>query len=156
MMEPGKNYVCCPSVLARKECFERLGNFRNELYFTCDWEMWMRIALYYDVGCLATPSVHFRRHRDSESSRIEGTLLDIEQELLAKRLVLSEHGHRIPEAEKLKKRIVVGVARDELLRARQAFAEGKSKEGWSRLRLSIKLHPVSMCQPQLVGTLVRG
>src|SRR4030095_4409310 len=55
MIAPGKNYVCCPSVLARRECYGKLGNFRSELYFTCDWEMWMRLSLYYDVCCLGTP-----------------------------------------------------------------------------------------------------
>lgn len=155
MIQPGKNYVCCPSVLARRECYDGLGKFRSELYFTCDWEMWMRLSLYYDVGCLGTPLVQFRRHRDSESFRIEGTVSDIEQELLAKYLVLSDHGHRVPDADKLKKHIVVGVSGEELLRARRAFSEGRSAEGWNRLRFSIKLRPALLCRPEFVGTLVR-
>jgi hypothetical protein len=154
MIEPGKNYVCCPSVLARRECYETLGEFRRELYFTCDWEMWMRLSLYYDVGCLGEPLVQFRRHRGSESYRIEGTIPEIEQELLAKCLVLADHGHRIPDAGKLKKSVVAGISRAELLRAR-AFAERSLSEGWSRLRFGIKLHPASIGRPEFAGTLLR-
>lgn len=155
MIQPGKNYVCCPSVLARRECYEKLGHFRSELYFTCDWEMWMRISLYYDVACLGAPLVHFRRHKDSESFRIEGTNSDVEQELLAKCLVLSDHRHRIPDAGNLKKKIVLGISREELFRARRAFADGKSTDGWSHLRLSMKLHPALLWRPEFAGTLAR-
>jgi glycosyltransferase involved in cell wall biosynthesis len=155
MIEPGKNYVCCPSVLARRECYERLGNFRSELYFTCDWELWMRFSLYYDVGCLGAPLVHFRRHRGSESFRIEGTISDIEQELLAKCLVLSDHGHRIRDAAKLKKHMIAGISRDELLRARTAFSEGRTSEGWNRLCFGIKLDPALLWRPEFAGTLAR-
>jgi glycosyltransferase involved in cell wall biosynthesis len=155
MVEPGKNFVCCPSVLARRECYERLGNFHGELYFTCDWELWMRFSLYYDVGCLGAPLVHFRRHRGSESYRIEGSISEIEQELLAKRLVLTHHGHRIPDAAKLKKSVVVGIAREELLRARMAFSEGRTSEGWNRLWFGIKVNPALLWRPEFAGTLAR-
>lgn len=155
MIEPGKNYVCCPSVVARRECYEKLGNFRSELYFTCDWEMWMRLALYYDVGCLGAPLVQFRRHTDSESFKIEGTVSEIEQELLAKCLVLSEHAHRIPEADKLKEHMIVGLAREELSRARRAFVEGKLGKAWSRLGFSIKLQPALLWRPEFARTLIR-
>jgi glycosyltransferase involved in cell wall biosynthesis len=155
MIQPGKNYVCCPSVLARRECYERLGNFRSELYFTCDWELWMRFSLYYDVGCLGAPLVHFRRHRGSESYRIEGSISDIEQELLAKRLVLTDHGHRIPDAAKLKKHMVAGISREELLRARMAFSEGRKSDGWNRLCFGIKLNPALLWRPEFAGTLAR-
>ena len=155
MIEPGRNYVCCPSVLARRECYQTLGEFRSELYFTCDWEMWMRFSLYYDVGCLGAPLIRFRRHTGSESDRIEGTRSEIEQELLAKRLVLADHGHRVPDAAKLEERLTAGISREELLRARRALLEGNSSEGWSRLRFAVKLHPASLRRPEFVGTLLR-
>ena len=155
MMEPGKNYVCCPSVLARRECYEKLGNFRSELYFTCDWEMWMRLSLYYDVGCLGAPLIHFRRHTGSKSYRIEGTIAEIEQELLAKHLVLVDHGKRVPHAAKLEEHIVVGLAREQMVQARRAFSEGRVEEAWSRVRFGVKLYPPLAWRPESAGTLVR-
>jgi glycosyltransferase involved in cell wall biosynthesis len=155
MIEPGRNYVCCPSVLARRECYDKLGNFRSELYFTCDWELWMRFSLYYEVGCLGAPLVHFRRHKSTESYRIEGTRCEIDQELMAKFLVLADHADRIPDAGKLKKHVIAGVSRGELLRARTDVAEGNMSEAWSRVRYGIKLHPTSVWRPEFAGTLLR-
>jgi glycosyltransferase involved in cell wall biosynthesis len=155
MIQPGKNYVCCPSVLARRACYEKLGHFRRELYFTCDWEMWTRLSLYYDVGCLGAPLVKFRRHKGSESYKIEGTIPEIEQELLAKSLVIADHEHRIPDARKLKKQMVCGISRQELLRARRAFSEDRIEEGWNRLRFAIKLDRASLWRPEFTGTLAR-
>jgi glycosyltransferase involved in cell wall biosynthesis len=155
MIQPGKNYVCCPSVVARRECYQNLGWFRSELYFACDWEMWMRLSLYYDVGCLGEPLIQFRRHKDSESFRIEGTHSEIEQEVLAKQLVLAEHGHRIPDAEEIKKNIIPGVCRAEVVNVRRAFAEGRSADGWRRLRYALKLYPGLLWRAEFAGTLVR-
>ena len=155
MIQPDKNYVCCPSVLARRECYQKFGNFRTELFFACDLELWMRFSLYYDVGCLGEPLVQFRRHRGSESFRTEGSISEIEQELLAKRLVLADHGHRIPDAAKLEKRLTAGISREELLRARRDLFEGSSSDGWSRLCFAIKLHPASLWRPEFAGTLLR-
>jgi len=117
--------------------------------------MWMRLSLYYDVGCLGAPLVHFRRHRDSESFAIEGTIAEVEQEVLAKYLVLSDHGHRIADADKLKKRIGAAVSHEEIARARSAFSAGRSAEGWSRLRSSIKLRPGVLLGREFAGTLLR-
>ena len=155
MIQPGKNYVCCPSVLARRECYDKLGYFRKELFFTCDWEMWMRLSLYYDVGCLGAPLIHFRRHTGSESYRIEGTIAEIEQELLAKHLVLADHGERVAHAAKLEKHMVAGLAREQLVQARRAFSEGRIEEAWSRLRFGVKLYPPLAWRPECAGTVVR-
>jgi glycosyltransferase involved in cell wall biosynthesis len=155
MIQPGKNYVCCPAVVARRECYQELGCFRSELYFACDWEMWMRISLYYDVGCLGEPLMQFRRHKGSESFRIEGTNSEIEQEVLAKHLVLAEHGHRITDAGRLKKKIIPGVCRAEMVNVRHAFAEGRSADSWRRLGYAVKLYPGLLWRPEFVGTLIR-
>jgi len=155
MAEPGRNYVCCPSVLARRECYQKLGGFRSELYFACDLEMWMRLALYYDVACVGEPLVQFRRHRLSDSTRFEGTMAEIEQEWLAKTLVLADHPHRVADAATLKKRIVLEMARGELLRARTLFMEGNVQEAWKRLSFVVKIDPASSRRSDFLGTLVR-
>lgn len=47
--------IGCQSVLARRACFEKLGGFDARLPFYADTEMWLRIALFYDVADLAQP-----------------------------------------------------------------------------------------------------
>jgi glycosyltransferase involved in cell wall biosynthesis len=155
MIEPDKNYVCCPSVLARRECYEKLGMFREELFFACDWELWMRFSLDYDVGCLGTPLIQFRRHGASVSHSIEGSIAETEQELLAKRLIFSEHGDRIPDVRKLKRCVMKGIARDELLRAKRAFNQNQLRESWRRLYFALKIYPGCASEPDFAGLVAR-
>jgi len=66
------NPISCPSVIVRKECYERLGLFDFRLPFATDLEMWMRIAVHYDIGYLATPLIAQRVHMDQETARFSG------------------------------------------------------------------------------------
>ncbi|MCS7208439.1 MAG: glycosyltransferase [Fimbriimonadales bacterium] len=56
------NQIIISSVLARRECFERLGGFREDLYGSGDWEMWFRVALEYDIGYIDEPLTMYRVH----------------------------------------------------------------------------------------------
>jgi len=64
------NRIKCPSIVVRRQIYEKLGGFRSDLAFTLDWEMWVRIAcqfpVYYEPDALAA----FRIHDDSETSRL--------------------------------------------------------------------------------------
>lgn len=41
------NFIALPAVLARKECFERVGAFDERLSQYEDWEMWIRVSRQY-------------------------------------------------------------------------------------------------------------
>ncbi|MCS7208241.1 MAG: glycosyltransferase [Fimbriimonadales bacterium] len=56
------NKIIASSVLIRRECFERLGGFREDLYGSGDWEMWFRVALEYDIGYIDEPLTMYRVH----------------------------------------------------------------------------------------------
>lgn len=56
------NRIVPSSAMIRRECFERLGGFREDLYGLGDWEMWLRIALHYDVGFVDEPLTLYRVH----------------------------------------------------------------------------------------------
>jgi len=60
----GKNIICAPAAVVRKTCFARAGRFSPSLPYSCDWEMWMRIALFFDVAYLSEPLVSYRCHPD--------------------------------------------------------------------------------------------
>jgi glycosyltransferase involved in cell wall biosynthesis len=66
------NYISCPSVMARAECYSALGGFDERLPFTCDMEMWMRIASRYDVGYLSPPLIANRVHPGQTTNRYLG------------------------------------------------------------------------------------
>jgi Glycosyl transferase family 2 len=62
------NCIVAASVLVRKECYEKVGVFEPELPFACDWHMWCKLAMHYDVAYLAEPMVCCRFHDDSLTS----------------------------------------------------------------------------------------
>jgi glycosyltransferase involved in cell wall biosynthesis len=56
------NKIIASSVLIRRECFERLGGFREDLFGSGDWEMWFRVALEYDIAFIDEPLTFYRVH----------------------------------------------------------------------------------------------
>jgi hypothetical protein len=97
----GKNLICCPSVLARRKCYEKLGGFDTSLPFTGDWEMWLRIALFYPVAYLASPLVKYRVHETNETHNFR-ELKQLEQYYLCKMLAIERHQGSIPDYHQLK------------------------------------------------------
>lgn len=65
--------VQTPSVVVRRECYERLGGFDERLLCREDYEMWVRIAshfpVWYETACLAA----YRFHGGSNTARDSAT-----------------------------------------------------------------------------------
>lgn len=105
------NTINAPTVLFRRECYERLGGFTDRLELAFDWEYWMRIAVYYDVAFLAQPLIKWRIHSESLTAQniyTDGNLLTtraLREEVAAKRLIVENHLHAIRDGRSLKKRV---------------------------------------------------
>jgi len=58
---------CVPAAagMARRECYENIGLFPNDLLYGEDWYMWSTFAFHYDVGYFSEPMVYYRRHVNS-------------------------------------------------------------------------------------------
>lgn len=100
------NIICCPSVIVRRECYEKLGGFNPNLPFTADWEMWLRIALFYEVAYISKPLLKYRLHEKNETFNFK-ELDELEQYYLGKMLVLEKYPDRIPEYQQTKSRIAL-------------------------------------------------
>ena len=62
--------VQTPSAVVPRTTYETLGGYRGDLCQTLDWEMWVRIAARFQVWYDPKPLAVFRRHAESESSRL--------------------------------------------------------------------------------------
>jgi glycosyltransferase involved in cell wall biosynthesis len=57
-----KNRICAPTVLMRREHFDRVGEFDRTLGFTCDYTMWLKLCVEGQVAFLSHPLVLYRWH----------------------------------------------------------------------------------------------
>jgi glycosyltransferase involved in cell wall biosynthesis len=155
LLMSARNLICCPSVLGRKECFDRLGGFHDQLPYTCDWEMWMRFSLNWDVACLGTALIKYRRHAQSETDRVLNTPFRIEQILLAKNLVLFDKKNEIPNSEWLKQEVKRCAAGEALGSALRAYYEDSFRDSWEFLKLALKVRPPMITEPKFVRLFIR-
>jgi glycosyltransferase involved in cell wall biosynthesis len=62
------NYISTPTVMVRRECYDRVGGYATELANYCeDWDIWLRIASEYDIAYTATELAQVRWHAGSAS-----------------------------------------------------------------------------------------
>lgn len=88
--------VQTPSVVVRRDCYERLGGFDDRLRSTEDYEMWVRIAAHYPVWyepeCLAV----YRFHGGSNTARDSVNSENLRDLHRAIAIVDAEHHDRLP------------------------------------------------------------
>jgi len=70
-----KNYLSVPTVLIRKECFEKVGLFDDLLNGQEDWDMWIRISKYYKFVLIKIPLVKRRLHPGQISNNLEAKII---------------------------------------------------------------------------------
>jgi glycosyltransferase involved in cell wall biosynthesis len=59
------------TALVRRECFDCTGGFDPELSTSADWDMWRRIACYYQIESLREPLVYYRQHTAAMHLNVE-------------------------------------------------------------------------------------
>jgi len=69
------NPISVPTVLIRKECFNRVGLFDDLLNTQQDWDMWIRIAKYYRFALIKIPLVKYRLHPNQVSKNLEAKII---------------------------------------------------------------------------------
>ena len=65
----GRIGVCCPlsppSVVIKRTAYERLGGYKLDLLYTCDWEFYKRVASFYDWWYEPGILAHYREQANS-------------------------------------------------------------------------------------------
>jgi hypothetical protein len=65
-----KQYIQTPSIVVRREVYEKVGSFDNRFRFYYeDWEMWVRIAAHYPVWYEVEPLAIYRLHSASNTGQ---------------------------------------------------------------------------------------
>jgi len=61
--------IMTPSMVVRREVYEKIGGFDRRLICAEDWEMWVRIAANYPIGYEVEPLAVYRMHTNSNTGR---------------------------------------------------------------------------------------
>jgi glycosyltransferase involved in cell wall biosynthesis len=61
--------IMTPSIVVRREAYEKLGGFDQRLRCSEDWEMWVRIAANYPIWYEVEPLAAYRMHTNSNTGR---------------------------------------------------------------------------------------
>lgn len=64
------NRLMTPSIVVKRKVYEELGGFNSELFHSCDWDMWKRIAVTYPIWYEPQPLACYRQHSTSDTSRL--------------------------------------------------------------------------------------
>ncbi|MGE5322478.1 MAG: glycosyltransferase family 2 protein [Actinomycetota bacterium] len=62
------NFILAASGMARKECYEKVSYFPEDMPYGGDWYLWCAYALHYDVAFFADAMVNYRVHDLSMST----------------------------------------------------------------------------------------
>ena len=65
-----RNLIMFPSMVVKRETYERLGGFHPALFHAADWDMWKRVALAGPVWYEPTPLAMYRLHEQSDTSAL--------------------------------------------------------------------------------------
>jgi glycosyltransferase involved in cell wall biosynthesis len=66
-----QNSIGVASVMARRECFQRVGGFNRKLRAVEDWDMWIRISRFYEIGLIPEILTFYRQVPTSLSKNCE-------------------------------------------------------------------------------------
>lgn len=66
-----QNKIIASAALVRRECFAQVGGFNEGYFGSGDWEMWLRIAERWQMGCVAEPLTFYRVHGANASHKLE-------------------------------------------------------------------------------------
>ncbi len=134
------------AVLARRDCYLKLGGFNPILPTTNDNEMWMRILLFYDAACIGKPLVKYRLHNIMTSAPMHDdiglTLLGLEEHYLASSIVLDQFKDRIPQWRNLKRQVFSAFSVKAVRRGALFLRDGKFTESMATFKTALKFYPL--------------
>ena len=136
-----ENIVCCPSVVFRRACYLGLGGFDERLPFCADWEMWMRIALYYRIAFISKPLVAYRWHKRQETNSFIGTPDHTRQRFLARHLALARAGDHVADSKYRSVINRLNMAEEAVREAELAHSEHRYAAARKFLLLALRLNP---------------
>ena len=91
-----QNFIAIPSPLFNRQAALDAGTLNSELWYTADWDFWLKLASLGDSYYIPKPLAAFRVHADSQTIRRSSSIAEFRQQM---RLVVDKHLHLLPKSE---------------------------------------------------------
>jgi hypothetical protein len=107
-----QNFIAAPAPVFRRDAWLACGGLDTDLWYTADWDMWLKLAARGPVRYHDEPTIGFRVHGDSLTISGSRDIADFESQM---RTVLERHleayaGNRIEVARAARASIAVNCA----------------------------------------------
>ncbi|MGI5125248.1 glycosyltransferase family 2 protein [Pseudonocardia sp. CA-107938] len=126
--DAASNPVFSPTVVVRTDLQKKVGGYNPKMLHTSDLEMWLKLALYGDVGFVSGADQGvFRVHESNMSSDYydhDLGLKDLQMRSLTFEEILTNHGDLLPDVPELDRLFRRRLAKEALLRAGRAYDRG--------------------------------
>ena len=139
------NIVCAPSAMVRRAVFQEVGPFDARLPWTCDWDMWMRIALRCDIGVIGRPQVQWRVHQGQESSSFDASIRGLHDIDRLFSLLFNERAPELGKQQKPRLAAQATLAREAAAHSRKAWRYGRRLEA-----LKMRIFALYRCRQYLL------
>jgi glycosyltransferase involved in cell wall biosynthesis len=109
-----ENCVFAPEIVLRMSVVEEAGGFREDLPRSGDFELWMRLSLYADVGYIAGPhAAYYRDHAGGMHHSLHATpyAMLTERKKAFDAVLRDHHADKIPDWQALQEMAGRGLAR---------------------------------------------
>ncbi|PWT85604.1 MAG: glycosyl transferase [Acidobacteria bacterium] len=74
-----ENFLPGPTALVRKKCFQEVGEYDSTVRYGPDWEMWIRIARYFDFEVIPEPLYRYSIHTNQLTANFGLQLAGLER-----------------------------------------------------------------------------
>ena len=85
-----QNFIAIPSPIFKKQTALDVGVLNSKLWYTADWDFWLKLASQGDTHYIPKPLAAFRVHGDSQTIRRSSSIAEFRQQM---RLVVNNHLH---------------------------------------------------------------
>ena len=128
-----QNFIGMPAPAFSRASFEAVGGMDESLWYTADWDLWLKLATLGAVEVSPTPTAAFRLHKESQTVRGATTFESMRQQT---EIVRARHISRVQDP-RLRETIDRAGNLASELNAALAAAVGGQRPRWASLASSI-------------------
>jgi len=141
------------AVMARRDCYLKLGGFNPVIPNVNDSEMWMRMLLFYDVACIGQRLINYRLHdlmtstaiNDEEALNIPG----LQEHFLACRIILEKYPDRIPNWKELNGKVAAAFSMRAVIRGVGMLRKGDIRQTIAYFKMAPQFDPAIVARKAL-------